>query len=65
MSVAVWKQWLVDFIHNRPEDDDWVEILIDFLGLWPVWMTIWILLIGVFIYTCVTLERESNRSSAD
>tara|TARA_Y100000310_G_scaffold331933_1_gene406504 strand:+ start:707 stop:904 length:198 start_codon:yes stop_codon:yes gene_type:complete len=62
MSVTAWKQWILNFIHNRPADDDWVEILIDFLGLWPVWGSVITLVVSAFIFTIICCELDMRRS---
>jgi hypothetical protein len=65
MSVSAWKQWLYDFIHNRPSDDDWVEILIDFTCLWPVTISIWVFLLGGFAISLFCLDRKMKKELLD
>lgn len=65
MSFTAWKQWFFDFIHNRPADDDWVEILIDFLGLWPVWGSIWTVIFGLFLFFLISVGRKANLPLVD
>jgi len=61
MSFTAWKQWFCAFIHNRPADDDWSEIMLDLLGLWPVWGTIAALMIAALLLIVIRCDRDLRR----